>query len=323
MRLLAPDGLTAKQTTFTMPELVRAVAGSLRDGAPVEQVLAAADELSRLPGRRAGRAGRRSGSAGAVHDPGAARRSSSEALELALAGRDVGAPAADGRPARADAALGSGLSRRAADAGARGLVSAAIASSAWSAPPAPARRPRSESLADAYRESGVPVLGAAPSGRAADELAAGDRDREPHPAPAPARRPTATAACRAAACWSSTRPGWPRRACSRRCSSCRPRRGEGDPGRRPAAAARRSAPAASTPPSANGSARSSLTENRRQHDLVRAAGARAAARRRPGAVPRPRRQARPPPRRRRPDRRQAAAARGLVAGRPRTIPPAR
>lgn len=37
-RLLGPDGLTAKQTAFTMPELVQAVAGSLRDGAPVERV---------------------------------------------------------------------------------------------------------------------------------------------------------------------------------------------------------------------------------------------------------------------------------------------
>lgn len=31
-RLFGPDGLTAKQTTFALPELVCAVAGSLRDG---------------------------------------------------------------------------------------------------------------------------------------------------------------------------------------------------------------------------------------------------------------------------------------------------
>jgi conjugative relaxase-like TrwC/TraI family protein len=42
--------LTATQTAFSMPELVRAVAGSLREGAPVEQVLDAAEALSGLPG---------------------------------------------------------------------------------------------------------------------------------------------------------------------------------------------------------------------------------------------------------------------------------
>src|SRR5207248_4688911 len=49
-RLFASDGLTGKRTTFTMPELVQAVAGALPDGAHVEQILEAADDLSRFPG---------------------------------------------------------------------------------------------------------------------------------------------------------------------------------------------------------------------------------------------------------------------------------
>jgi len=48
--LLERDGLTAKQTTFTMPELVQAVAGSLPVGAGVREVFEIADELSRSPG---------------------------------------------------------------------------------------------------------------------------------------------------------------------------------------------------------------------------------------------------------------------------------
>src|SRR5436305_416715 len=48
--LFAPDGLTGKRTTFTIPELVQAVAGALPNGAHVEQVLEAADDLSRFPG---------------------------------------------------------------------------------------------------------------------------------------------------------------------------------------------------------------------------------------------------------------------------------
>lgn len=48
--LLGRDGLTEKQTTFTMPELVRSVAGALPKGASVDEVLVLADELARFPG---------------------------------------------------------------------------------------------------------------------------------------------------------------------------------------------------------------------------------------------------------------------------------
>src|SRR5207247_1011691 len=48
-RLVDRDGLTARQTTFTLPELVCAVAGALAEGAPADAVLEAAAQLTQLP----------------------------------------------------------------------------------------------------------------------------------------------------------------------------------------------------------------------------------------------------------------------------------
>ena len=95
-RLLGAEGLTATQTTFSMPELVRAVAGSLTVGADVERVLELAGELSRFPGVEL------------VEDgdlPGRPARFTTrelleverDAIALATGGRDAGAPTADGR----------------------------------------------------------------------------------------------------------------------------------------------------------------------------------------------------------------------------------
>lgn len=50
-QLFGPDGLTARQTTFALPELVQAVAGSLRDGATVERVLDATSSRTPRPRR--------------------------------------------------------------------------------------------------------------------------------------------------------------------------------------------------------------------------------------------------------------------------------
>ncbi|MGH3043055.1 MAG: relaxase domain-containing protein, partial [Gaiellaceae bacterium] len=92
-RLLAPERLTEKQTTFTLPELVYAIADAARDGAPVDAILEAAGELARFP---------------AVEllepetSPGRPARFTTrelleverEALELALRGQAAGAPQA-------------------------------------------------------------------------------------------------------------------------------------------------------------------------------------------------------------------------------------
>ena len=267
-RCSAADGLTAKQTTFTMPELVCAVAGSLRDGAPVEQRArrgggAVAASRARAASSRARRPGGRRGSRPASCSRSSAARSSSRSP-----GSNVDAPRPD-RTTLARALLRVGtraLTSEQRHARPRGLDCRPTASSASSAPPAPARRPRSASLADAYRESerrrcSVRRRAAAPP-----------TSCTPRPASRAARctgccsTRTATAACRTAACWSSTRPGWPRRGCSRRCSSSSSGRRARRSWSATRTSCRRSAPAASSPPSANDSARSTCSDNRRQRD---------------------------------------------------------
>jgi conjugative relaxase-like TrwC/TraI family protein len=169
-RLFGVDGLTANQTTFSEVELVRAIAGSLRDGASVERVLAAAEELSSFPGIELVEPG---------DDPGRPARYTTrellelerDALELARVGRDVGAPAADGRTVLqtlTDSDLAreqQRLVREAALSRDRVVCVAGVAGSGKTT----ALRALNETL----RGSGVLVVGAAPSGRAADELAAG------------------------------------------------------------------------------------------------------------------------------------------------------
>ena len=117
-QLLGRDGLTAKQTTFTMPELVCAVAGALRHGATVDDVLDAAEKLATFPGvelvepeRAPGRPARFT-----TRELLEVER---EALELALAGRDVGAPRA--APGGVPIDERAGAHRRAADPRARGV----------------------------------------------------------------------------------------------------------------------------------------------------------------------------------------------------------
>ncbi|HEY2935284.1 MAG TPA: MobF family relaxase [Gaiellaceae bacterium] len=168
--LFGQDGLTATQTTFTTPELVCAIAGSLRDGAAVEWVLKAAEELVRFPGVEP---------LEATAAPGRPARFTTrellrverEALELALAGLDVDAPRADKKIlARTLMQSGPALSgeqrmlvREAASRPDRVVCVVGAAGAG--------KTTALTVLADAYRESAVPVLGAAPSGRAADELA--------------------------------------------------------------------------------------------------------------------------------------------------------
>ena len=153
-----------------MPELVRAVAASLPRRRAASTVLARRDELSRLPGSSCSSRGR-CRAAGAVHDPRAARgraarRSTSRSPAATSARRspDRTVACADADPRQAPSLATSSGSWCSTPR------SAGIGSSASSAPRAPARRPRSASLADAHRQSDLPVLGAAPSGRAADEL---------------------------------------------------------------------------------------------------------------------------------------------------------
>jgi conjugative relaxase-like TrwC/TraI family protein len=169
-QVFGPDGLTSTQTTFSQPELVRAVAGSLRNGAPADRVLAAADELSRFPGIELVEPGDIPGRPGR-YTTRELLELERDALELATAGRDDGSPAADGRTVLrtlADSDLAreqQRLVREAALSRDRVLCVIGVAGAGKTT----ALRTLNEALA----LSGVPVVGAAPSGRAADELAAG------------------------------------------------------------------------------------------------------------------------------------------------------
>jgi conjugative relaxase-like TrwC/TraI family protein len=170
-RLFGPDGLTAKQAAFTLPELVCAVAGSLREGASIDQVLAETERLSRLPGLE---------SLEPASTPGRPARFTTrelleierDALDVAIAGRDADGP----RPDRATLAR---LLMQSADdlTGAQRML---VHEASWrpgrvlciAGAAGFGKTTALGVLAEAYRESAVPVLAAAPSGRAADELQA-------------------------------------------------------------------------------------------------------------------------------------------------------
>jgi hypothetical protein len=176
-QLFAPDGLTEKRSTFTTPELVCAVATSLRDGGSVERVLAEADALSRFPGIELLESGEVPGRP-ARFTTGELLQLERRALELALAGRGVEAPTPD-RTLLARALMQSGTELSGEqrmlvhEASTRRDRVVCVVGAAGAGKTTALRL-----LAEACRESGVPVLGAAPSGRAADELAAGADRRQ-------------------------------------------------------------------------------------------------------------------------------------------------
>jgi conjugative relaxase-like TrwC/TraI family protein len=166
--LLAPDGLTATQTTFTMPELVRAVAGRLIEGAAVDAIIEAAEELSRFPGVEL-----------VEHEdaPGRPARFTTRELlalerdvvELALHGRDTDAP----RPDR-QTLLRKLIHEQTLTNEQRQLVLDASHSSdrivCVTGVAGAGKTTALRTLADAHRQCAISVLGSAPSGRAADEL---------------------------------------------------------------------------------------------------------------------------------------------------------
>jgi conjugative relaxase-like TrwC/TraI family protein len=165
--VFGPDGLTAHETTFTTTELVQAVAGARGTGAKVEEVEELVGALSRsgcvelmeagLPGRPARFTTRE------------LLMVEEEALRLALEGRDVDAPCPDERVllrallhARTLSSEQRKLVREASQSGDRIICAIGVAGAG--------KTSALRTVHDAYRESGIPVLGAAPSGRAADGL---------------------------------------------------------------------------------------------------------------------------------------------------------
>ncbi len=176
-----------------MPELVQAVAGALQTGAHVEQVEELAESLSRVGGVE-------------LLDPGMPARPARfttrellaierEALKLALDGRDVGAPCPDKRvllrtllPSRMFGSEQRDLVREASQRADRVVCAVGVAGAG--------KTSALRVLHNAYRESGIPLLGAAASGRAADELACATGIRCLRSAPAASTRRSASGSAR-------------------------------------------------------------------------------------------------------------------------------
>ena len=163
------DDLTAYQATISTPEIVRAVAGAARDGASIEAVLADVERIVR------GAAMTQVGDDATSGRPARFTTASlldleREALEIGLGGREAGAPRAGiahVMSALTDAPVR--LSEEQRTLVARGALSpdrvVCVVGVAGAGKTTALRV-----LGDALERSGVPVLGAAPSGRAADEL---------------------------------------------------------------------------------------------------------------------------------------------------------
>jgi AAA domain len=168
-RMLGPDGLTEKRSAFTAPELVMAWAQAHAQGAPVERIRSRAARFLTLPGvERVGEAPAPEGSP-TTRRPNcfasSATRSPSSSADAAAMPRPFpltsstscwasGRSACRSRPSRSG---WCGRRRR-----------AATASSRWSGPPGAGKTAAIHAAAKAFRAAGIPVLGAAPSGTAAE-----------------------------------------------------------------------------------------------------------------------------------------------------------
>jgi ATP-dependent exoDNAse (exonuclease V) alpha subunit len=164
-RLLGPEGLTAKQTTFSEPELVCTLAEAHAQGVRADEVAALAGSLASLPGLACVESGGVPGRPArfTTRELLAVER---DALELALAGRDADAPSASTRElARARDRLS--LEQRAlVDEACRSRDRVICVVGQAGAGKTTALR----TLAKAFERANVQVLGAAPSGQAVEEL---------------------------------------------------------------------------------------------------------------------------------------------------------
>jgi conjugative relaxase-like TrwC/TraI family protein len=166
---ITADDLTAHQATITTPEIVRAVAGAARDGASVEVILADVGRIIRRPEVT---------TVGDDTTPGRPGRFTAanlldlerDAIRIGLGGREAGAPRA--AIARVMSALAGAPVRLSEEQ--RTLVATAALTSdrvvCVIGIAGAGKTTALRALGDSFMRSDVPVLGAAPSGRAADEL---------------------------------------------------------------------------------------------------------------------------------------------------------
>jgi conjugative relaxase-like TrwC/TraI family protein len=170
-RLLGSEGLTEKRSAFSEPELLMAWAGAHTQGAPVERILALSNRLLALPSVER---------VGETPAPGRAAYYSTtellaierEALALVERGRSAGAPAVPSD--MVEGILGNRAGRFPLSAEqermARAIATIPNRVVAVVGPAGSGKTSAVHAAAEAFRASGIPVLGAAPSGIAAERL---------------------------------------------------------------------------------------------------------------------------------------------------------
>jgi conjugative relaxase-like TrwC/TraI family protein len=170
-RLLAPDGLTERRTAFSTPELAMAWAGALREGATVEKVrrlcsrFVAIDGVERVgdepvPGRPA------------RYSTAELMQIERRALDVVERGRNVGAPTAPDEAVEALIAAYAEDGSLSPDqemmlrtvTGSTDRVTCAVGVAGAG------KTTAARAIAEAFAAAGVTVLGAAPSGVAAEKL---------------------------------------------------------------------------------------------------------------------------------------------------------
>jgi conjugative relaxase-like TrwC/TraI family protein len=168
-QMLGPAGLTEKQTAFSAPEAVMAWAQALRSGAPAARVRRLAERLVRTEGAEM---------VGEAPSPGRPARFSTRelvdteraALALVERGRDAAAPSITGHRLdaieRADRIALSdeqkAMVREVATSPRRVVCVVGLAGAG--------KTTATHALGQAFTEAGIRVLGAAPSGAAAEKL---------------------------------------------------------------------------------------------------------------------------------------------------------
>jgi conjugative relaxase-like TrwC/TraI family protein len=170
-RLLAPDGLTERRTAFSAPELVMAWAEALREGATVEKVrrlcfrFVGIDGVERVgeepaPGRPA------------HYSTAELMQIEREALDLVERGRDAGAPTVPGEAVEAVTAAYAENAKLSADQEAmlRAVTGSADRVTCVVGIAGAGKTTAARAVAEAFSATGVSVLGAAPSGVAAEKL---------------------------------------------------------------------------------------------------------------------------------------------------------
>ncbi len=169
-RLVSPDGLTATRSTFTETDAIQAWCEALPDGAPVDRILATVRDFTDLPAV----------TAVDVSEPGAGfPRAFTTAELVAVEQRALGLACGEVRSDRLvldPARVGSLLTER--HPGLSGEQAAMVTRVAAAServvcvvgPAGSGKTTATAALHDVLRSAGVPVVGAAPSGIAAETL---------------------------------------------------------------------------------------------------------------------------------------------------------